>query len=153
MLSQGPALVVPRDNFCPSGLFELTRRPSGQKISRGTTKPNLRDIINPCTLPRDTKILWFLRYEKKFKVLEAETSEKKFPAAEKKLELMKTAKTKSTKASIFVSSDPFSFSPSQSPESYFCSDFHVFRLAPFFYYRLIFLIFGLILRSTTTHIL
>ena len=90
---------------------------------------------------------------KKFKVLEAETSEKKIPAAEKKLELMKTAKTKSTKASIFVSSDPFSFSPSQSPESYFCSDFHVFRLAPFFYYRLIFLIFGLILRSTTTHIL
>ena len=88
-----------------------------------------------------------------FKVLEAETSEKQFPAAEKKLELMKTAKTKSTKASIFVSSDPFSFSPSQSPESYFCSDFHVFRLAPFFYYRLIFLIFGLILRSTTTHIL
>ena len=51
-----------------------------------------------------------------FKVLEAETSEKQFPAAEKKLELMKTAKTKSTKASIFVSSDPFSFSPSQSPE-------------------------------------
>ena len=36
--------------------------------------------------------------------------------AEKKLELMKTAKTKSTKASIFVSSDPFSFSPLQSPE-------------------------------------
>ena len=88
-----------------------------------------------------------------FKVLEAETSEKQFPAAEKKLELMKTAKTKSTKASIFVSSDPFSFSPSQSPESYFCSDFHVFRLAPFFYYRLIFLIFGLILRSTTAQIL
>ena len=101
MLSLGPTLVVPRDNFCPSGLFELTRRPSGQKISRGTTKPNLRDRINPCTLPRDTKILLFLRYEKKFKVLEAETSEKKFPAAEKKLELMKKAKKNLQRLAFF----------------------------------------------------
>ena len=31
-------LVVPRDNLCPSGLFELTRRPSGQKLSLGTTR-------------------------------------------------------------------------------------------------------------------
>ena len=38
MLSPGPTLVVPRDNFCPSGLFELTRRPSGQKLSLVTTR-------------------------------------------------------------------------------------------------------------------
>ena len=38
MLSQGFVLVVPRDNFCPSGLFELTRRPSGQKLSLVTTR-------------------------------------------------------------------------------------------------------------------
>ena len=38
MLSPGPTLVVTRDNFCPSGLFELTRRPSGQKLSLVTTR-------------------------------------------------------------------------------------------------------------------
>ena len=38
MLSPGPTHVVPRDNFCPSGLFELTRRPSGQKLSLVTTR-------------------------------------------------------------------------------------------------------------------
>ena len=38
MLSPGPTHVVLRDNFCPSGLFELTRRPSGQKLSLVTTR-------------------------------------------------------------------------------------------------------------------
>ena len=164
-------------NFCipreGTGIYSVPKVglccPSGNFLSWGATS-QLKEPRRTKNFPRDNKAqpegqnkslyppegyknylvseVW-----NNFKVLEAETSEKQFPAAEKKLELMKTAKTKSTKASIFVSSDPFSFSPSQSPESYFCSDFHVFRLAPFFYYRLIFLIFGLILRSTTTHIL
>ena len=164
-------------NFCipreGTGIYSVPKVglccPSGNFLSWGATS-QLKEPRRTKNFPRDNKAqpegqnkslyppegyknylvseVW-----NNFKVLEAETSEKQFPAAEKKLELMKTAKTKSTKASIFVSSDPFSFSPSQSPESYFCSDFHVFRLAPFFYYRLIFLIFGLILRSTTTQIL
>ena len=44
-------------------IFVSRGRVQGFILSRGTTKPNLRDRINPCTLPRDTKIIWFLRYE------------------------------------------------------------------------------------------
>ena len=63
ILSRRLGFVVPREIFCPEGRRVSSKSPEGQKISRGTTKPNLRDRINPCTLPRDTKIIWFLRYE------------------------------------------------------------------------------------------
>ena len=42
MLSQGPALVVPRDNFCPEGRRVSSKSPEGQKLSRGTTSSSER---------------------------------------------------------------------------------------------------------------
>ena len=59
--------------------WDNTAKPSGQK--------------NACTLPRDTKILWFPWDYEKIKLLEAEKKiEKEMAAAEKSLELMKNAR-------------------------------------------------------------
>ena len=92
--------------FCPSGLFELTRRPSGQKISTlpldlsakkicsrpsgpkwslGTTKPNLRDkrILVPAL--GTPNLLGFLEIMKKLNRQRQKKSAKKLAAAEKSL--------------------------------------------------------------------
>ena len=63
----------------------------------------LSDKINPCTLPRDTKILWFPRYERKQRRV------KKFPAAEKKLQLMKKAKKNIQRLASFFTGSIFFF--------------------------------------------
>ena len=68
--------------------FSFTRKtqkgqPLGQKLSRGTTKLNLRDTKQYCTLPRDTKICLF-PLEKKKKIEQQKKFAKKIGLGRKK---------------------------------------------------------------------
>ena len=91
--------------FCPSGLFELTRRPSGQKISTlpldlsakkicsrpsgpkwslGTTKPNLRDKTILVPTRGTPNLLGFLEIMKKLNCQRQTKSAKKISRGRKK---------------------------------------------------------------------
>ena len=70
--------------------FSFTRKtqkgqPLGQKLSRGTTKLNLRDTKQYCTLPRDTKICLFPLEKKKKKLSSKKNLQKKLALAKKSL--------------------------------------------------------------------
>ena len=70
--------------------FSFTRKtqkgqPLGQKLSRGTTKLNLRDTKQYCTLPRDTKICLFPLEKKKKKLSSKKNLQKKIGLGKKSL--------------------------------------------------------------------
>ena len=100
--------------------FSFTRKtqkgqPLGQKLSRGTTKLNLRDTKQYCTLPRDTKICLFPLEKKKKKLSSKKNLQKNWPWQKKACKKMKKTMKKWIRGPKILSRWSFPFSRSQLP--------------------------------------
>ena len=100
--------------------FSFTRKtqkgqPLGQKLSRGTTKLNLRDTKQYCTLPRDTKICLFPLEKKKKIEQQKKICKKNWPWQKKVCKKMKKTMKKWIRGPKILSRWSFPFSRSQLP--------------------------------------